>query len=65
MTAGSQPVGRPGGHAPQDIQAVRAAVQRHQRLVRAGLGREEADLAGGNVGHVGGQDLDPAPQPGG
>ena len=65
VAAGGQPVGRPGGHAPQHVQPVRATVQGHQRLVRAGLRREEPDLPGGHVRHVGDQDLDLACEPGG
>jgi hypothetical protein len=65
VAAGGQPVGRPVGHAPQHVQTVRAAVQRDLRLVCPGLRREESELPGGHVRHVGGQDPDPASQPGG
>ena len=46
-------------------QAVRAAVQGHPRLVVAGFRRQQPDLAGRHVGHVGQQDVHPAAQPGG
>ena len=41
------------------------AVQGEPRLVRPGLGRQQPDLPGRHVGHVGDQDGDPAAQPGG
>ena len=62
MSAGRQPAGRRGGDPPQQVEPVAAAVQRHPRFVRPGLGRQEFDLAGGHVRHVGGQDRDPAAQ---
>ena len=65
VAAGHQPLGCPHRHAPQYVQAVRPAIQCDQRLVRAGLWREEADLPGGDVRYVGGQDPDPASQQGG
>ena len=65
MPAGCQPSGRSGGHPAQYVEPVRAAVEGRPRLVRPRLGREEANLRRRHVGHVGGQDRDPAAQPGG
>ena len=59
MAAGCQPSRRPGRHPPQHLQAVRAAVQGHPRLVVAGFRRQQPHLAGGHVGHVGQQDVRP------
>jgi len=52
-------------HPPQQVESVRAAVQRHQRLVRPGFRGQKPDLPGRHVGDVGDQNTDPAPQPGG
>ena len=38
-----QPLRRRGGHPPQDVEPVRAAVERHPRLVQAGLRRQQPD----------------------
>jgi uncharacterized protein (TIGR03083 family) len=65
VPAGRQPPRRTGGDAAQHGEAVRTAVEGRPRLVLPGFGREEADLPGGHVGHVGGQHRDPAPQRGG
>ena len=65
VSAGRQPFRGPGGDPAQHEEPVRAAVQGRPRFVRPGLGREEPDLPGGDVGHVSGQYGDPAPQPGG
>ncbi|CAM5743094.1 hypothetical protein SALBM311S_00303 [Streptomyces alboniger] len=46
----------------QDVQAVRAAVEGEQRLVFACLGGQQPDLVGGDVRHVGREDVDPAAQ---
>lgn len=59
--AGGEPPGCLGRDPAQDVQPVRAAVQGDQRLVVAGFGGQESDLAGGDVRHVGRQDVDAAP----
>src|SRR5262249_6940009 len=64
VTALSQPARGRGGHAPQHVKPVSAAVERHPRLVVARLRGQQPDLLGGDVGNVGGQDVDVAPQPG-
>ena len=63
--AGGQPQRSLRGHPAQDVQAVAAAVQRHPWLVQPGLGRQQPDLPGGHVRHVGDQDVHAAVQRGG
>ena len=63
--AGGQPQRSLRGHPAQDVQAVAAAVQRHPWLVQPGLGRQQPDLPGGHVRHVGDQDVHAAAQRGG
>ena len=53
---------RPGDHPPHEIEAVRAAVERRPRLVDAGLAGQQPDRLAGDVGCVGDQDVDAAPQ---
>ena len=51
-----------GGHPAQQVQPVRAAVEGHARLVQPGFRRQQGDLAGRDVGDVGGQHVDPPAQ---
>ena len=60
--ARGEPAGRRGGHAPLDVEPVRAAVERHPRFVVTGLGRHQRDRVGRHVGRVGDHDGDPSPQ---
>jgi len=53
-----------GGHEPLHIEPVRATVERHPRLVHAGLPGQQPDRVGGYVGCVGDEDFDAAPQRG-
>jgi len=57
-----QPAGCRGGDPPQDVEAVRTPVERHPRLVFAGLQRQQPDGRGGNVRHVRDHDVDPTAQ---
>ena len=65
VAARRQPQRRRGDHPPQDVEPVRATVERHPRLVDAGLRGQQPDRLGGDVGRVGDQDVDAAPQCGG
>ena len=60
--AGGEPAGRLGGDPAQDVESVRTAVERDQRFVVAGFRGQQADLARGDVGHIGREDGDPAAQ---
>src|SRR5438105_1725954 len=60
VTAWRKPLQGACGHPAQHVEAVGSAVERQQRLVRPGLGRQVPDLVGGHVWHVGGQDAHPA-----
>jgi hypothetical protein len=60
-----QPARGRGGHPAQDVQAVRAAVQRYPWLVHPGLRGKQRDVPGGNIGGIGHQHVDPPPQRGG
>ena len=59
---GRQPLRRRRGHPPQHVEPVRAAVERHPRLVQPGLGGQQPDLPGRYVRHVGREQRDPAAQ---
>ncbi|EKX68390.1 hypothetical protein STRIP9103_00459, partial [Streptomyces ipomoeae 91-03] len=61
---GSEPRGRPAGHPAQHVQPIRPTVERDERFVLASLHRKEADLAGGDVRHIRGEDVDPTAQVG-
>jgi hypothetical protein len=58
VSARSQPERCVRRHPAQQLEAVRATVQGDGRLVEASLPGEESDLIGGDVGHVGDQDVD-------
>src|SRR5690606_37301719 len=62
VAARGQPGRRLAGDAAQHGQAVGAAVERDACLVVAGFGRQQRDLPGGYVGHVGDEDVDAAAQ---
>ena len=61
---GRQPAGGVRRDPTVQVDAVGAAVERHQRLVVAGLGRHQRDPVGGDVGRVGGQHVDAAEEAG-
>jgi len=60
-----QPLRGCGSHPSHDVEPVAATVERHPRLVQASLRREQPDLSGWHVRHVGGQDVNAPPQGGG
>ena len=62
VAARRQPQGRRGDHPPLNVEPVHATVERHARLVHAGLRRQQLDLVGRHVGCVGDQDVDAAMQ---
>lgn len=63
--AGREPLGRFGGDPAHDVEPVAAPVQGDAGFVDASLGGQQLDVAGGDVGDVGEQHVDPAAEGGG